>query len=218
MNALESPKTSTIEIPPSQAIEKGNFTGKWWNPLPESIVERIQGKSWNEACPIPIKDLAYIRVTHWKFKNEVKTGEIIFHKNLAQEITEIFLELFDAHYPIEKMVLIDDYDANDDLSMEDNNSSAFCSRAITGKPGTFSKHSYGGTIDINPLTNPYVKGQVVLPKGADKYLDRTQVIPGMIKEGDPCYNAFINRGYAWGGHWTSLKDYQHFEKDPDIFV
>ena len=220
MNQLEkvSISFSPLLAPPTQEIMKGNFAGKWWNPLPESVIERIQGKSWNEECPVPLKNLAYIQVTHWNFQNEVKTGEIIYHKNLAREITEIFRELFEANYPIEKMVLIDDYNADDELSMSDNNSSAFCSRAITGKPGIFSKHSYGGTIDINPLINPYVKGEIVLPKGAEKYLNRSLDIPGLIKEEDSCFQAFTRRGYSWGGHWTSLKDYQHFEKSPDTFV
>ncbi|MDU6249150.1 MAG: M15 family metallopeptidase [Paeniclostridium sordellii] len=34
----------------------------------------------------------------------------------------------------------------------------------------------------------------------------------MIKKGDACYEAFIKRGWTWGGDWKSLKDYQHFEK------
>ncbi|MBP9545072.1 MAG: M15 family metallopeptidase, partial [Alistipes sp.] len=23
---------------------------------------------------------------------------------------------------------------------------------------------------------------------------------------------FLRHGFTWGGHWKSLKDYQHFEK------
>lgn len=199
---------------PAETVESGSFVGRYWNPLPPSIIEKIRGKSWKEDCPVPLEDLAYVQITHWNRKGEVKVGELIYHKNLAREIIEIFQELFEANFPIEKIFLIDNYDANDELSMEDNNSSAFCSRAITGKPGVFSKHSYGGTIDLNPLINPYVKGNTVLPKGSEAYVNRTQDIPGLIKEGDACYQAFIKRGYSWGGHWSSLKDYQHFEKNP----
>ncbi len=147
MNHLESLIKSTFTMPyvrpsksPSQVVQEENFTGEWWNPLPESITKRIQGKSYNEQCPVPLTDLAYIRVTHWNFKDEMSTGELIVHKNLAQEITAIFLELFEAHFPINQMVLIDEYDANDELSMEANNSSAFCVHEVTGNPGTLSKH------------------------------------------------------------------------------
>ncbi len=202
---------------PTESIQEGHFIAQWWNPLPESIVERIKGKSWNEDCPVPLKNLAYIRVTHWNNENEEQTGELVYHKNLAQEIVEIFQDLFKNRFPIEKMHLIDDYNADDELSMEGNNSSAFCSRAITGRTGVFSKHSYGGTIDINPVLNPYVKGDTVLPNKSRLYIDRTQLVPGLIQENDACYQAFTQRGYTWGGHWTSLKDYQHFEKNPDTF-
>ncbi|PIS01281.1 MAG: hypothetical protein COT84_03175 [Chlamydiae bacterium CG10_big_fil_rev_8_21_14_0_10_35_9] len=213
LNATEHNTTNYDSITTTSTVISGEFLGQCWNPLPESIVKRIKGKSWNSDCPIPLEDLAYVQVSHWNYNNEIVTGELIYHKTLALEIIEIFQELFEAKFPIEKMVLIDDYNANDELSMEDNNSSAFCSRAITGKPGVFSKHSYGSTIDINPLINPYVRGSTVLPKGSEPYLDRTLDIPGLIKEGDVCYQAFIKRGYTWGGHWSSLKDYQHFEKD-----
>lgn len=54
------------------------------------------------------------------------------------------------------MVLIDEYNAEDNRSMEANNSSCFNFRLV---PGTrkLSNHSKGLAIDINPLYNPYVK-------------------------------------------------------------
>lgn len=216
LNPVDTSTSSSCCLLPSEAPEyalvEGEFCGFYWNPIPESIVKVMWGKSWNEQAPVPLKDLAYLRVRHWNPKGELVTGELVYHKKLAREILEIFCDLYQIKYPIAKMVLIDHYDADDERSMEDNNSSAFCSRAITGKPGTFSNHSYGGTIDINPLWNPYIKGDVVLPKGGVSYLDRTQNLPGIIVEGDACYRAFMSRGYSWGGHWETLKDYQHFEK------
>lgn len=200
--------------PPTVQVKEDHFVGRYWNPLPDEIVARIKGKSWKENCPIPLADLAYVQVTHWNQAGEELTGELVYHVNLAPEIIEIFHELYDAKFPIEKMILIDDYNADDDLSIEDNNSSAFCFRSKNGRPGVCSPHSYGGTIDINPLLNPYVKETTILPKAAAPYLDRTQNVPGMIKEGDACYNAFMKRGYTWGGHWITSKDYQHFEKMP----
>jgi len=198
---------------PNKQIKNGKFLGQYWSPPPDSIVKRIKGKSWSEKCPLSLHDLAYIQITHWNFNDKILIGELIYHKDLAFELIEIFQELFEAKFPIKKMVLIDDYDANDVLSMEDNNSSAFCFRVKTGK-ADYSKHSYGGAIDINPLVNPYIRGNTILPKAAERYVDRNQNKPGLIKEDDVCYQAFIKRGYFWGGHWTSLKDYQHFEKSP----
>ena len=102
--------------------------------------------------------------------------------------------------------------------MNDNNSSALCVRPIANTT-RYSYHSYGGTIDINPNVNPYARGNTILPATSKEFLDRNRIdIPGMIKEMDVCYEAFVSRGYEWGGHWTSLKDYQHFEKKPKQFM
>lgn len=212
LTALETPY---IDEKPTYQCQSNDFYGAYWNPMPDIILERIIGKSWKTDCPVSLDDLAYVQVTHYNDDGKLVTGELIYHKTLAIEIIEIFQDLYEGDFPVHKMVLIDDYNADDDLSMEDNNSSAFCSRSITGRPGVFSKHSYGTTIDINPKVNPYVKGDTVLPSGSAKYIDRSLDEPGMICPGNVCYQAFISRGYTWGGHWTSLKDYQHFEKDLD---
>lgn len=175
--------------------------------------------SWNNNNPVPMEDLRYIIVKHWGFDYKTYEGELIVHRDVAIELLEIFNELFQLHYPIEKIRLIDEYQGRDDLSMEDNNSSAFCSRVITGSSTMFSSHSYGLAVDINPLQNPYVREDLVLPKGSELYLDRELRHLGMIKENDHCYNAFIRRGWLWGGDWRTLsnaspekRDYQHFAK------
>lgn len=207
-----------IDALPTFTVKSKVYQGSYWNPLPEQVISRIHGKSYKQDCPVPLADLAYVQVRHYNLRGEICTGELIYHKNLAKEIIEIFQELFEKRYPIEKMVLIDNYDANDDRSMEDNNSSAFCSRPITGQQGNFSKHSYGGTIDINPLHNPYVKGDLILPKNGSQFANREVSHPCIIRKGDDVYNAFIKRGYEWGGEWTRLQDYQHFEKNPKLFT
>ena len=189
------------------------FVGKAWKPIPETIKNLIIGKSFKEGA-VELKDLAYVQITHINAKGCVLQGELIFHKKLAIEIIKIFLELFNAKYPIEQVRLIDYYDANDDLAMKNNCSTALCVRDILGCSGRYSKHSFGIAIDINPIFNPYHKGNVVLPLYSEKYLDRELDEPGLIKEDDACHIAFVSKGYTWGGNWDSLKDYMHFEKDP----
>jgi hypothetical protein len=73
----------------------------------------------------------------------------------------------------------------------------------------------GLAIDINPLQNPYVKGDFVSPEDGKGFIDRSIYQMGMIIENDPCYLAFTSRGWTWGGSWKSIKDYQHFEKALD---
>ena len=166
-----------------------------------------------------------LTIIHWGFDDTFHIGKMIVHKKLAQEVVEIFTDLLRAKYPIEKIRLIDEYDADDDKSMEDNNSSALCCRVITGhekrENPRWSKHSYGTAIDINTVQNPYVKlykGLVLPPNGKD-YVDREKLQKGMIIKDDVCYKAFVSRGWQWGGDWnpdppSGRVDYQHFDKDP----
>lgn len=114
-------------------------------------------------------------------------------------------------FPIEKIRLIDEYKGSDDLSMKNNNTSAFNTRMIAGKK-QLSNHSYGVAIDINPVQNPEVRGIKVRPGNAKAYANRQIVRKGMIIKGDACYSAFKKRDWSWGGEWKNIKDYQHFEK------
>lgn len=203
-NKRTSLDNEALDIDEPEAI----FT---FNTISEEITERIMGRSYRENDEIKLEDLAYIQVTYWGFDDKEHIGELIVHKKVAEDVVEIFKELYEAKFPIEKIRLIDEYNADDNLSMTDNNTSAFCYREITGSKGKLSNHSYGVAIDINPVQNPYVKGDIVLPESGKEYLDRSNIRKGMIVEGNPCYNAFKRRGWTWGGEWKSLKDYQHFE-------
>jgi hypothetical protein len=183
--------------------------------IDDNIKTRINGKSYKEDCDVPYDDLRYIRVLHKNFEGKTQVGELIINKSVAEDVLDIFKELYDADYPIERMVLIDEYDAEDNASMAANNSSAFNFRFIDGTTKR-SSHSDGLAIDINPLYNPYVRTrngkEVVLPENGTEYADRTKENPYYIKKDDICYQAFSKRGFTWGGEWKSSKDYQHFQK------
>ena len=90
--------------------------------------------------------------------------------------------------------------------------SAFNCRQATGGSG-WSEHAYGRAIDLNPLQNPYVRGDTVLP-AAVRPLHR----PGPHRHGhDPRRRRGRHRvrqpiGWEWGGEWQTLKDYQHFSR------
>lgn len=128
--------------------------------VPMEVEEQMRlKKSWKEGCPVAITALSYLLLTHWDFDGSPRVGELVVHRELALPVVRAFADLFAARYPIEKMALIEKYGADDDRSMAANNTSAFNCRDVTGKPGVFSKHSYGGAIDINPIQNPYVAPQ-----------------------------------------------------------
>lgn len=182
--------------------------------IPPSIQQRMQQYTWHPGCPVPLSDLRYLQIYYWGYDNKAHIGELIINKVLAREVIEIFQNLYLAKFPIESMKLMDDFQGNDESSMAVNNTSAFNCRSITGKPGVFSNHSYGYAIDINPLINPYVKGNIVLPPNGVQFVDRSILYPGIITANSLIYDLFIQHGWTWGGNWVMPKDYQHFEKKP----
>ncbi len=172
--------------------------------------DRIQ-HSWRPGCPVPLEDLRLLTVAHWGFDGREHRGELVVHADAADGLGGVFRSLFDARYPIERMELVDVYGADDDASMAANNSSGFNCRPVTGNPGVWSEHSFGRAIDLNPVQNPYVTSAgAVLPPSGEAYVDRSRSSPGMIHADDAVVRAFAAIGWAWGGDWTSPKDYQHF--------
>lgn len=177
-----------------------------------AIFARMQGKSYPEGCPLSLDTLRYLTVAYVNFDGEICQGELVVNAEIAEDVISIFKELFEEKYPIEKISLIDDYDADDDRSMAANNSSAFCYRVISGTD-RLSNHSFGLAIDINPLYNPYIKSSgKVLPEEAEAFADRTLSNPYYICPEDSCVRIFKKYGFTWGGDWKNSKDYQHFER------
>lgn len=184
--------------------------------ITDDIFARMQGKSYKEDCTVPREDLRYVHVRHMGFDGEVKDGELVVNKAIADDVLAIFEELYKADYPIEKVRLVDEYDADDEASMSDNNSSAFNFRFISHTT-RISRHGLGMAVDINTRYNPYVKtvdGKLSIePANGADYVDRSKDFPHKIDHEDLCYKLFKEHGFTWGGDWTHSKDYQHFERD-----
>lgn len=183
-------------------------------PIPNDIFEKMQGKSYKENCTVPREELRYLHILHVGFDNNAHEGELIVNKRIAEDVLDIFKELYKAGYQIENVRLIDEYNAQDELSMRDNNSSAFNFRYISYST-TLSKHAMGLAVDINTLYNPYIKqvdGRLnIEPANAVNYVDRNRQFPHKIEHDDLCYKLFTKHGFEWGGDWEDSKDYQHFE-------
>lgn len=205
------------DIVPASAIkqigEKKFFTV---SPIPDSIFKLMQGKTYKANCTMSRSELRYLRCLHIDRNGRSIVGEMVVNKAIANDVLDIFRQLYLAKYPIERMRLIDYWDANDERAMRANNSSSFNFRFVS-HTHTVSKHGKGMAIDINTLYNPYHKRlkngkEVIEPATGKPYLDRSQQHPYMIKRGDLCYRLFKQKGFRWGGDWKSMKDYQHFEK------
>lgn len=141
------------------------------------------------------------------FEGQLQLGQLLVHRDLETEVRAIFAAILAARFPIFRMQPVVVYGWSDDLSMQDNNCSAFNYRLKVGKD-TLSTHSLGRAIDINPLQNPYIRGDLRLPPSAVYEKDAL----GTILEEGSVVAAFESRGWEWGGRWSSLKDWHHFEK------
>lgn len=133
-------------------------------------------------------------------------GQLVVHRTVADATQAIFEALFTAGFPIQSMTPISAFRWSDERSMAANNCVGFHFRNKTGKD-ELSWHAYGRAIDINPLQNPYVKDKTVLPPRATYGAD----CPGTCTPDSLPVQLFRAHGFAWGGEWTSLKDYMHFE-------
>jgi hypothetical protein len=177
-------------------------------PIDADLAARMTPTSWRPGCPVPLRDLRYIRATFMGLDGREHMGEIVVHADAVPVTVGLLKGMWEHRFPIERMQLVDDFGGSDDASIAANNTSAFNCRAVTGGSG-WSVHAYGRAIDINPVQNPYVTGSTVLPAAGRAYLDRRHVRPGMIVPGDPVWTMVKFVGWGWGGDWSSIKDYQH---------
>lgn len=183
--------------------------------ISDELFDFIKGKSYKDDCAIARDELRYLHILHIGFDNEIHEGELICNDVIAEDLLDIFKELYVNQYQIEKVKLIDYYDADDETSMRDNNTSCFNYRKVSNS-NKISKHGMGLAVDINPLYNPCVrtiKGQLKIePETAGPYSDRSSDFMHKMDSNDLCVKLFKQHGFLWGGDFKSLKDYQHFEK------
>lgn len=202
-------------VPASALKTMGSDVFFFVTPIPDTIFALMQGKSYKADCTVPRDSLRYLQCLHADKDGRTLVGEMVVNKTVADTVLGIFRQLYAARYPIERMRLVDYWDADDERSMTDNNSSSFNFRFIS-QTTTVSKHGRGLAIDLNTLYNPYHKfvgdREIIEPAAGAPYLDRTQTFDYKIEKGDLCYRLFTEAGFSWGGDWTDRKDYQHFEK------
>ncbi len=184
--------------------------------ISDEVFSEMQGKSWPEGCTIAREDLRYLSLLYKDVEGNVHEGEMICNKKIADTLIDIFRQLYEADYPIEKMVLIDEYAGDDDASMSDNNTSCFNYRVVSGT-NNLSKHAMGLAVDLNPRYNPYIRkvngAESIEPENGKEYADRSQDFQYKIDKEDLAYKLFTQAGFTWGGSWKSVKDYQHFQYD-----
>lgn len=180
----------------------------------ESVTVDDVGASWRLGCPVGPDNLMHLDVAHITADGSVAQGRLTVHRDVADDVTAFFAQLYRSRVPITSMVPAAAFDGDDDAMMAANNTSAFNCRAVVGGSG-WSRHAFGRAIDINPLVNPYVRGDLVLPPTGVAWVDRAIYDPGMLRDNDSFVTLVRSTpGWRWGGDWSSLKDYQHIDISP----
>jgi hypothetical protein len=149
-----------------------------------------------------------VTVRYLDFSGVEQEGVVEVDSALAGEVAEIFAEIRRADFPIRTMRPMREFDGDDEAAMRADNTSGYNWREARGT-GRLSWHALGRAIDLNPLENPWVRGDRIRPKGAK----RDPRAPGTLqRNNDPVVRAFRRHGWHWGGRWRRVQDWQHFEK------
>ena len=207
----------------SLACQAGEATAKGGSiiPIPDTVWSAMQGRSFNPAIKGCAQrgDLRLLTLPYRDFSGAGRTGQMIVHASVAEDVREVFVNLHsDNSFAIARMDLVDVFGGDDEASMAANNTSGYNCRKASGSK-RLSSHALGLAIDVNPLVNPFVWKKGTSPKGGEPFdtLAERQAAasqqPGLVSADSAITLAFKAKGWGWGGDWKNSKDYQHFSAD-----
>jgi len=155
-----------------------------------------------------INQLELINVTYLSMDDKIHQGQILTNKAIAADLKEIFQYMLEHKFRVNQVIPIVKYNWDDEASMRADNTYSFCYRDVS-----YSKHSTGMAIDINPFQNPlrwkkdysYRKNK---PEGAS-YKPETA---GTFYPEHPVVKKFKSSGFFWGRNFSRNNDDHHFEK------
>jgi hypothetical protein len=177
-------------------------------PVTPALVRRTQ-LAWFPGCPVALPELRLLQLSFWGFDDRPHTGRLVVNAAVADDVVSVFRDLFAARFPLEDVRLVTRADLDAAPTGDGNVTAAYACRPVRGST-EWSAHAYGLAVDVNPFTNPYRSGDLVLPELASAYLDRGWRRPGMIFADGPVVAAFDRVGWTWGGTFESVLDLHHF--------
>lgn len=182
-----------------------------WRTRTETVTATEANGDPVKQCPVPVTDLRRIWVRYLDFQGVARDGNLIMHRDLVVPTQRAFAKLYHWRFPI----LVMQPAAVNLPGLTDKSvlTSGYECRYVAGTT-TWSQHSYGRAIDVNPRQNPMIRGTYpnhtyLDPPNSATWLARARYWPGMI-HAEGAAPAFTENGFAWGGRWTTLKDYMHF--------
>jgi hypothetical protein len=169
-------------------------------------------KTYHAGCPVGPSKLRTVTMNFYGLDKKMHRGLLIVRSDLTTEVIRSFNTSLQHRFRVAKMKNPNVYDGNDPRQMEANNTSAFNCRQVVGNPYKLSPHSYGTSIDVNPVQNPYrdVTGKW-WPENGEPYVDRSPVRAGMLTKDSYLTEKLRSYDFFWGGLWYPGRDYQHFE-------
>lgn len=166
--------------------------------------------------PIKIRrDQVVLVVNYFDFDGLNHQGQLVIHKDLAEDVKDWFELAAKLKFPIHKVAPAASYDFDDNRLMAENITSGFNFRQIAGTD-ELSPHATGRAFDVNPALNPYshfVDGNLVIDPPGAVYRPGE---PGVLDAGHELVKFLQKRGWFWGGEWTVERDKKcdlhHFDK------
>jgi hypothetical protein len=67
----------------------------------------MTGISWRPGCPVPLRDLRMLTVSHWGFDGGRRTGRLVVHETAASPLRTVFRRPYAARFPVRKIFPID---------------------------------------------------------------------------------------------------------------
>lgn len=198
--------------------ERAGFHGKI-DRIPDALAAEMRGTTWKPGCPVPLEDLRLLHFNYWGFDGAIRRGPMVVNAAVTEDVLWVFGQMFEERFPLKRVALATEFKPgrfaqHRRITSHRSVTAAFnCRPVVTplGPGDSYSQHSYGLAIDVNPLQNPYVTASgFVRNRIAERYVDRGRDLEGMIHVGDVVYRSFTAIGWEWGGHWSGDKDYMHF--------
>ncbi len=152
-------------------------------------------------------------MSYRNFRGRTRSGTLVVHEMVADDVLHVFERLFRARFPIERIDLPRAYrpPRPSDRFSTHNRTAAFNCRPATGSPDRSRIIPTGGrSTSTRCRTRTWRPMDRVLRRAARPFLDRTLREEGMIHRHDVVVRAFASIGWEWGGDWHTLKDYMHF--------
>jgi hypothetical protein len=172
-------------------------------------------KTYRSGCPVGPSRLRTIKMNFYGRDRKMHRGVLIVRSDITSKVTRAFASALAHRYPVAKMNNPNVYGGIDPVQMEANNTSAFNCRKVVGNPYRQSPHSYGTSIDVNTVQNPYrdINGKW-WPENGKPYIKRSPRRLGMLYSDSYLTRSLRADHFFWGGFWNPGRDYQHYQYTP----